>query len=297
MQRLLKSEVDFCKKIMANAGPTYYWATRLMPKKIRHATYVLYAFYRVPDDIVDLHSSDPTQDLMQWVDTWKKTISNPESSLENSDLSPVLSAALKVHQNFNIPFDYSISFLDSMVQDLTKKNYEDYQELENYMYGSASVVGIMMTHLFLQNPSAKVLEKAKSLGEAMQLTNFLRDIHEDLEDRKRVYMPKDELLKFGINSDFSEFVYNQNWKDFMCFQIQRNVNLYQDGFSGLQYLPLHVSFCVKLSAVMYMSFLQQIIDSDFQVFDSKYRLLISQKLKNLVLTLFNKFKYPLCQKL
>ena len=297
MTKLSKQDIQFCKSIMAKAGPTYYWATNLLPKKAREATYVLYAFYRVPDDIVDLCKGDPSQELTEWINQWK-SITTTNLNLEQfHKLHPVLRSALQVHQDFNIPFEYSYAFLESMHQDLSKKTYENYQELVQYMYGSASVVGIMMTHIFVQNPDGLTLQKAKSLGEAMQITNFLRDINEDLKDRQRVYMPKDELIIHKINPSLKAIKVNDDWRRFMQFQMQRNVELYREGFSGLKFLPFHIRFCVKLSGIMYMSFLQQIINSDYQVFQSSYRLTTQNKIFNLLQAILNKFNYPTWQKL
>lgn len=291
MPSLQKSDIKYCQKIMAQAGPTYYWATKLLPKHIREATYVLYAFYRVPDDIVDLHKGDPTNDLNSWVQEWENTIATSESH------NPVLRSALAVHQIYNIPFKYSHSFLKSMLQDLTQKSYSTYKDLEEYMFGSASVVGIMMTHLFVKNPSEKVLKKAQSLGEAMQLTNFLRDIKEDLEDRSRIYLPQDELKNYKIPTNLKALKYNKDWENFMDFQIERNVSLYKEGFDGLQYLPFQIRFCVQLASIMYMTFLFQIIDSDYKVMNSTYKLSKLDKFKALFKTIFQKFNFPSCKKL
>lgn len=289
-------DIQHCKNIMSNCGPTYFWATRLLPKKVREATYSLYAFYRVPDDIVDLEKENKEVKLKAWISEWDSLIKNPSfKNLEKAN--PILRINYQIHQTYSIPHKYSRAFLKAMLQDLTKSRYNNYQELDDYMFGSAAVPGIMMTYLVKPNPDKETLQQAKDLGLAMQLTNFFRDIKEDIEERDRIYLPLDELEKFQIKvEDIQNQTYPQNWNDFMCFQIDRANNLYESGFQGLKKLPFHTRFCVKLSAVMYMDFQRQIIQSDFKVYHSTYRLSTTRKLWCLVKTIFNLTTPPKCQK-
>lgn len=273
-----KNDIDYCKKIMEQCGPTYYWATKLFPKEIRQATYILYAFYRVPDDIVDLNTENPEQELTQWVKDWQYLYQNPtEENILKAN--PVLRSSFQVHQKYNIPFKYSESFLKAMLQDLTKETYEDYQELEDYMYGSAAVVGIMMTYLMNPNPDTKTLKHAEDLGYAMQLTNFLRDISEDIDDRQRIYMPQNDLKKYKITSkDIQDHQYPDQWSEFMQSQIQKCYQLYESGYQGLQYLPKRAAWCIRLASKMYQDYLTKIEKSNYQVFHSNYKLKTNQKM-------------------
>ncbi len=278
---------------MSDCGPTYYWATRLLPQKIRNATYVLYAFYRVPDDIVDLAPAKQKEDkLNQWLSDWERSKQKPHKVK-----SPVLRAAQVIHKKFNIPYKYADAFLKAMKQDLTKSRYNNYQELADYMFGSAAVPGIMMTYLVKPNPDKKTLQQAEDLGLAMQLTNFIRDIKEDIEDRDRIYMPVDEMKRFNITEeDIKKHRYPKTWKSFICFQINRSHDLYKSGFEGLKKLPLHTRFCIKLAAIMYMDYNRQIIKSDFQVFHTTYKLSTSRKFFCLIKTILNLTTPPRCPK-
>jgi phytoene synthase len=289
-------DIQFCQKIMSLCGPTYYWATKLFPKNIRQATYVLYAFYRVPDDIVDLEKRDKKAKLKKWVNEWHDLIQNP-SSKNLQKASPVLRGSYHVHKKYNIPFHFSTSFLDAMLQDLSKKRYQNYQELENYMYGSAAIPGIMMTYIIKPNPAPKTLEQAKDLGYAMQLTNFIRDIREDIQERDRVYLPQDEMKSYGVsNNDIRQNDYPDNWNCFIKAQLQRTNQLYISGFQGLKKLPVHARFCIKLAAVMYMDYNRQIIKSSFRVYHSTYKLTIYRKIICLIKTILNLTTPPKCPK-
>lgn len=280
--QITSSDLKHCQKIMASCGPTYYWATKLFSKQLRQATYVLYAFYRVPDDIVDLNTKNPEQELTKWVKDWQALYQNPtKENLQNTN--PVLRSAYLVHKHYNIPFKYSESFLKAMLQDLTKETYEDYQELQDYMYGSAAVVGIMMTYLMSPNPTSKTLQHAEDLGYAMQLTNFLRDIKEDIDDRNRIYIPQDILKKHQIISqDIIGHNYPDQWSSLMQELIQKCNDLYESGYKGLQYLPKRAAWCIRLASKMYQNYLIKIENSNYQVYNSDYKLNTNQKIKILI---------------
>lgn len=289
-------DIIHCRDIMAACGPTYFWATNLLPKEIREATYVLYAFYRVPDDIVDLEKNNKAKKLKAWIGEWELLLKSPtKENLKKSN--PVLRATYQIHELYNIPHKYSRAFLEAMLQDLIKSRYENYQELEDYMYGSAAVPGIMMTYLVKPSPDEITLDQAKDLGLAMQLTNFFRDISEDIDDRDRIYLPQTDLRKYAItNKDIQNHIYPDTWSQFMCFQLERANQLYLSGFEGLKKLPFHTRFCIKLSAVMYMDYQRQIIKSDFKVYDSTYRLSSVRKIWCLIKTILNLTTSPKCQK-
>ena len=285
-------DLKVCKEVMREHGPTYYYPTRLFPKKIREATYVLYAFYRVPDDMVDerpdLNPSEKAKLLEAWIKKWKSALEG-----EKCD-EPVLRAALAVHQEFQIPKKYSLAFLKSMHMDLEKDTYESYLELKDYMYGSAAVVGIMMTYVIgekggLRPPREWTLEKAADLGFAMQLTNFLRDVHEDLKDRGRVYLPEDELDYFGVevsslhlaakdSAKALELEASAPWISFMKEQILRAQGLYTSGFEGLKALPIYARIPILYASRLYQSYLRKIEKANYHLFDRDFSLTKFQKI-------------------
>lgn len=232
----LQNAYKECQRIHAEHGKSYYFATHFFPKDLRMATYALYAFFRLPDEIVDNpKTSDPRTELARFRDDWRSC--RPSH--------PVLMAALDTFERYRIPFEYSEAFLDAMEQDTWKRTYADYAELERYMYGSAAVVGLMMCHVIGFKPGA--LAYAEKLGYAMQLTNFLRDIKEDKESRGRVYLPQDELARFG-----------DDHAGFMKFQIARADAMYEEANKGIPLLAPRGRFAVRTASNLYREILRKI---------------------------------------
>ncbi len=257
---------ETCRKLQAGHGKSYFFATRFLPQDVRLATYALYAFFRVPDEIVDnpasLGVTDPKTALETWKDRWKEAYDT-----RNSDHEVLLAAADTFHR-FRIPFEYSEAFLDAMIQDTWKTRYATYAELERYMYGSAAVVGLMMCHVIGFEPAA--LPYAEKLGYAMQLTNFLRDIREDWEQRGRVYLPQDELARFGLNeTDIASNAVSPSFVTFLKFQIERADGLYDEANQGIRFLNPRGRFAVRAASDLYREILRKIEKQDFNVFSKR----------------------------
>jgi ABC-type antimicrobial peptide transport system permease subunit len=135
------------------------------------------------------------------------------------------------------------------------------------MYGSAAVVGIMMTHVIgtknTSLPFVSVLGYAEKLGYAMQLTNFLRDISEDVDDRNRIYMPQDEYSTFEIAEvDFVKHKYPEKWNDFMELQLHRAERFYREADQGIKYLNWYGRLAVRLASRLYEAYHFEIRKSD-----------------------------------
>lgn len=276
-------KIEYCKKIMEEKGKTYFFATKLFPKKMQEATYVLYAFYRIPDDIVDVPNAKtkktPKELLENWITSWEECYKNGKS------YHPVLEAAYQIHKEYNIDYKYSESFLKAMLQDLTKTRYQTFEDLKNYMYGSAAVVGIMMTHVIgtvdkKNPPDNKVLEFASQLGYGMQLTNFLRDIPEDLEIRNRIYLPQEDLVRFEITEDdFKNKKYPKRFTEFMEFQLQRAENFYKESQKGIPNLNKKGRFAVKLAGNLYLEYHNLIRESQYKIFENNYKVSTFRKIQ------------------
>ena len=197
--RELQRAFERARAIHKHHGKSYYFAAKLFPRELQQATFALYAFFRVPDEIVDSSPLATEEDLAEvkrrlheWGERWRHAYDVGRST------HPVLHVTAHTFRRYNIPYEYSESFLAAMIQDTYQARYETFDDLCGYMYGSAAVVGLMMSHVIGFRPPA--LEHAQKLGYAMQLTNFLRDIDEDYQERGRVYMPQDELARFGLNT-------------------------------------------------------------------------------------------------
>jgi len=226
-----KEDLRICRSLNKKHGLNYYYAAAFFPAELRRSVYALYAFLRVPDEIADNNCSGGEErikaELAAWMGKWRAACREDVSD------EPVLRSALSVFRRHNIPYGYSEDFFRSMFMDSEKREYANYAELREYMYGSACVVGLMLCYIIGFN-DPRALEYASCLGEAMQLTNFLRDIDEDYRQRGRIYMPRDELAACGLSrEDIARRRFSPAFRDFMKLQVERSAS----GFGFLQPHP------------------------------------------------------------
>jgi phytoene synthase len=168
-----------------------------------------------------------------------------------------------------------------MMSDAYKKEYENYDELHEYMHGSASVVGMMMTYIVGFEDGA--LEYADALGDAFQLTNFLRDIDEDYHQKRgRVYMPKDYMKQFGLSADMiKNRRYDDHFVQFMKFMIEKNREIYQIADKGIPMLRSYrARLGVTIARLLYSHILNKIENIEYNVFKGRVHV---SKWKRLVL--------------
>jgi len=258
------TDFEYCKKVQKKHGKGYYAATRFFPKKIRFATYALYAWVRKLDDIVDeiKNKAEAKEEFENWVSDWKKT--------ENGEASdrPEMRAFIKVVNKFDIKKEYTEKFIESMEMDLNKKEYARLSELEDYMYGSATVVGLMMMQI-VGDFKEEAVPYAKALAEAMQLTNFLRDVGDDWTKRGRIYMPREELLKYEL--DLDDVKNYRLCRPFVKFKINQAKELFENAELGIKLLPRKAQFPILLSSRLYMAILEKIEKQDCDVFRKRAR--------------------------
>lgn len=253
-----------CRTYLETYGKSYAYATRSFPQSMRNATYALYAFFRIPDELVDNPAQDPKQALQNWKMRWQEAYIN-----RNSD-HPVLFATAEVFHLYDIPFEYSEDFLDAMLQDTVIDRYATYADLEKYMYGSAAVVGLMMSHVIGFSDTA-ALAYAKKLGYAMQLTNFLRDIREDL-DRGRVYLPQEDLKRFQVTEeDLQQQRITPSFKRLMQFEVARADSLYEEANQGILFLSRPGRPAVHIASNLYRAILRKIELANFDIFTHRVR--------------------------
>ena len=255
------------RALLKHHGKSYYFSTRLFPRELQEATCALYAFVRLPDEIVD-NSPQETPDeiaavrtqLLDFLETWKVAYNDGNSGDE------ILDFAAHIFHKYQVPFEYSESFLHAMIQDTEQTRYADYQDLERYMYGSASCVGLMMSHI-IGFKSPETLGYATQLGNAMQLTNFLRDIDEDYQQRGRVYMPQDELKQFGLSDDdIAQRRFSPAFREFMQFQVERAHRLYDEANRGIALLNPQGRFAVASASTLYRAILDKLEAQNFDPF-------------------------------
>lgn len=280
--------ITYCQQIMHERGPTYASAVRLFPASVRARVGILYAFLREPDDIVDeLTDTDLIKKkLTRWIEDWTQAWKNPDAAL-----SPVLRESAICFQQYGITWEDSRVFLDAMKQDTDFAQPKNLAELQSYMYGSAGVVGQMMVKLLLAPKvaqSKKTLAAAALLGDAMQLTNFLRDIASDYADRERIYLPADILAKHGVTTaHFAAHINDEAWKSALKELLTLTRTWFVESEKHLTVFPWYLRWQIQYACRLYKYYLTQIKASDYDVWDTKYRLNRAQKIRFLFSTFFS----------
>ena len=238
--------------------------------------HALYAFFRVPDEIVDRlgerSAQDAQQELARWRDEWRAVRAGGPTT------SPVLRLANRVFEVYAIPDAYAEAFFVSMDQDTYTFTYPTYPEAERYMYGSAAVVGRMMTHV-LGYMDERAFAHADALGYAMQWTNFLRDIDEDWKERGRVYLPQDRMEAHGLcTADIAGRSFSPAFKDLMTEEIARADALYAQAEQGIKYLAQDGRLGVLVAARLYQAILRAMEAQNKNPFAGRARTSFLQKL-------------------
>lgn len=265
-----------CQAITKKYGTSYYFATQFFPREVREGIYAIYAFARIPDEIVDgkakVGKAETIAQLEEWRDRWRSAMNAGGSD------DALMNAIVHYFKKFDIPEEHGEAFLRSMFMDEERDTYANYAELEEYMYGSAGVIGLMVTKI-VGYSTDKAFEHALKLGYAFQLTNFLRDIREDYEELGRVYMPQDELRRFGLtNEDISERVWDERFVDFMKFQIERNREVYREALPGIPMLAFRGRLAVRISYVLYKAILNEVERVNYNIYKGRVRTNFKQKL-------------------
>lgn len=258
-----------CRAITRVYGTSYYFATQFFPKQVREGIYGIYAFARIPDEIVDDPYKGTREQTLAKLDEWRQAWLH--AMQQGWSDAPVMNAIVHSFNKFGIPAEDGEAFLKSMFMDEEKNRYADYAELEEYMYGSAAVIGLMVTRIVGYKSDA-AFEHAKKLGYAFQLTNFLRDIKEDSEELGRVYMPADELARFGLTQDdLANGRYDDRFIDFMKWQIERNRQIYREALPGIPMLAWRGRLAVKISYILYKAILVEIERANYNVYRGRVR--------------------------
>ncbi|KTG27944.1 phytoene/squalene synthase family protein [Haloferax profundi] len=275
-----ESQVEAGKEIQQRTGKTFYFATRLLPERVRHATYVLYAFFRVADEVVDAEETAPPEQQRQRLERLR---AEALGDVETDD--PVLSAFAELRERYGIDPDDVNVFIDAMESDIDTDHYATYEQLEDYMDGSASAVGRMMTAVMRPDDPDTALPHATALGQAFQMSNFLRDVGEDVVERDRVYLPQSSLERHGVDVEqVLALEFDECVAAVMQDELRRTESLYRDGVAGIEHLPEDCQFPVLLSAVLYADHHRSIRNLGYDTLSTTPELSFSRKVALLVKT-------------
>jgi phytoene synthase len=263
----LRESYAECKRLNSLHGKTYYLATLLLPKAKRPFVHALYGFARYADEIVDdlnstLSEVEKAKALQQWSDQILKDLVGGKSS----DL--IGAALIDTVTRFDIPLKYFEAFIHSMKMDLSVTEYKTYEDLMEYVYGSAAVIGLQMVPI-LGPLSPEAYECAEKLGIAFQLANFIRDVGEDL-DRGRVYLPLDELATFGVTrANLEKKILTPEIINALKFNIERVRNLQREAAPGIAMLEKSSRACIEAASELYCGIVDEVEAIDYQIFKKR----------------------------
>jgi 15-cis-phytoene synthase len=268
--RTLGAAYERCRQLHARHGRTYYLATLLLPRWKRRHVHALYGFVRYADEIVDdLDTGLDRRERAAALRTWGERFL---AGLDGAPVDdPVLPAVLHTVRAFGLEVADFAKFLASMATDLHRTGYRTWPELCGYMDGSAAVIGTMMTPILEAGDLPAAREHARQLGLAFQLTNFLRDIGEDLE-RGRVYLPQEDLERFGVTrADLAAPQAGPAVQALLAFEIGRARALYAASEPGIGLLAPSSQPCVRVAFTLYGEILDEIERAGYQVLDRRVR--------------------------
>lgn len=267
MDQALQESYQECKRLNSLHGKTYYLATLLLPKNKRPYVHALYGFARYADEIVDdLASTLSPQEKADALRAWSTGVL--EDLKKGTSTDHIGRALVDTARKFDIPHQHFVDFLHSMEMDLTVTEYQNYDALLEYVYGSAAVIGLEMVPI-LGYSDQRAFEAAKKLGIAFQLANFIRDVSEDL-DRGRVYLPLDELARFGVDRAMLERrVLTPEIVEALKFQIARVRSLQEEANVGIAYLDKTSRPCIRAASELYCGIVDEVEAIGYDVFNKR----------------------------
>ena len=263
----LRKSYAECKKLNAQHGKTYFLATLLLPPAKRPFVHALYGFARYADEIVDdLNSTLSDEEKAKALKVWGDGVLADIKTGKSHD--HIGAALVDTVKRFDIPLSYFEAFLKSMTMDLTVTEYHTYEDLLEYVYGSAAVIGLQMVPILgALNPDAYAA--AEKLGIAFQLANFIRDVGEDLE-RGRVYLPITELQASGVTREMlEERVLTPEIKAALQFQISRVRELQRQATPGIAMLAPESRACIEAASELYCGIVDEVEKIEYEIFEKR----------------------------
>ncbi|MFE3289824.1 phytoene/squalene synthase family protein [Rhodococcus sp. NPDC059234] len=271
----------YCRRLAAEHGKSYYLATRLLPERRRPAVHALYGFARTVDDLVDVEATAgrPAADCLAELDRVESELLAAVAGAPRRGTRAAVLAVADTIDRYSIELDHFTAFLSSMRMDLPgapgyRAVYGTMDELREYMHGSAAAIGMqMLPVLGTVTTVAEAEPAAAALGEAFQLTNFIRDVGEDLR-RGRVYLPADELSAFGVDADLLRDCQRTGRTDprverALAHFVAVNRDYYRRAEPGLAMLDRRVRPGMTAAFELYAAILGEVEDGGYRVLDRR----------------------------
>jgi 15-cis-phytoene synthase len=271
----LRDAYERCRMLNAEHGRTFFLATRLLAPEQRPAVHALYGFARRADDILDdFDSSVSSAERAHRLQLLSTQLFNRLVQHQDCGDDPALRAVVHTARRYGIPWETFDDFLTSMRMDLTVMDYPDRIALERYMHGSAEVIGLqMLPVLGTVAAQEEAAPYAAALGKAFQLTNFLRDVDEDLR-RGRIYLPADELATHRVDRDILTWCQTNKRTDVrvrraLAEQHAATRRVYEFARKGIELLDPRSQPCVSAAYTLYSEILDRIESIDYAIFSQR----------------------------
>jgi squalene synthase HpnC len=278
-----------CHQIARAARSNFYYAFYLLPQPKRDALAALYAFMRLIDDAADASENVEAsqRSLAKWRAAFDEAVTGRSQFFDGTAVTPlgealygereVLPALVDTMQRYNMPARYLHDLISGAEMDLTVKSYPTFDRLREYCYRVAGTVGLTCTHIFgFRDPRA--LDLAEKLGLAFQLTNIIRDVHEDAS-LGRVYIPDEDLARYGVSpEDFLRSEATLGVREVLRFEADRAWRIYEECTDLLELIDADSRSALWLLVHTYSALLARIESVDFAVFGERIRLSKAEKM-------------------
>lgn len=286
----LQQAYAHCRMITRVHAKTFYMATRFLPNHKQRSIFAIYSLCRYLDDLVDeaedlIHNHQISHlEVYEHLEIFKKNLIDTYRGVEQEN--PILVAFSDTLKRYDISLELPLLLLKGVKMDLTKTRYDTFEELYDYSYKVASVVGLMTSEVFGYN-NKEALAHAVDLGIAMQLTNILRDIGEDLR-RDRIYLPSEDFSRFKVNLEgFKNREKSPEFIEMLQFQLRRARKYYGQAEKGVSMLSRDSRLPVLLAKENYSRILNKIEKNNYNVFSHRAYLSSSEKLYTLPKVVYN----------
>lgn len=276
-----RAAYEYCRQLTYTHAKTFYFASHFVPKAKRNACYAVYAFCRYVDDLIDvaIEGGDVTpHDAQLIVGQWRSAIQNVYNG--HTAAHPIVVAWEDTLQQFSIPRNLPEELIEGVLMDTTVSRFNTFEDLRNYCYKVASVVGLMTSEIFRYS-SPDALAHAIDLGIAMQLTNIVRDVREDAQ-RGRIYLPLTDLEAYNVNvDDVLSFRMTEQLRNLIKAYVQKAESYYERADGGIQYLEKDSRLTVTLMSSNYRRILQEIRRADCDVMRGRVRTSFARKVASI----------------
>ncbi len=247
----------------------FLYSFSMLPKEERNAINSIYAFCSYIDGIVDstpnLNSKVKIR-KMERLNWWENEI----EKIYSGNVNPLISPLYFTIKRFDIPKQYMLTLIDGVRRDLLQTRYKNFDELKNYCYSVASIVGLISIEIF-GHKYEETKNYAVNLGYALQLTNIIRDIKQD-KDRGYIYLPQEDMERFKYSeNDLMNEVYNDNFIELMQFEAQRAREYYHKARTFLKPDEKPTIIAAEIMDSIYFRLLEKIELNEFDVYSKRIR--------------------------